>query len=193
VASSGQPWRNSGRITRSYDRAGTYVAGWHFEGVIAMRLQSISRRVVLERGACALSGAMCIPQFPEDHVAPTLAQSSEETIHGYYAAWESGRWHALDLLLADDFTFTSANNDDHISKDAFKVRCWETQIEYIDRFDLKRIIGSGGEAFVIYECHTKNHRVFRNVEYFRLRDGKVEQIECYFGAIGSFASAASTG
>jgi hypothetical protein len=32
---------------------------------------------------------------------------------------------------------------------------------------------------------------FRNVEYFRLRDAKVEAIECDFGAPSSFPSAAS--
>ena len=26
--------------------------------------------------------------------------------------------------------------DDHISKSDFKARCWDTQIAYIDRFDL---------------------------------------------------------
>jgi hypothetical protein len=38
---------------------------------------------------------------------------------------------------------------------------------------------------------TKNGETFRNVEYLRLRDDKVEAIECYFGAQSSFPSAVS--
>jgi len=118
---------------------------------------------------------------------------TEQTIRKYYAAWEKKDWRPIDILLADNFTFTSANNDDHISKSTFKTRCWESQIDFIERFYLQRVIGNGNEAFVMYDCRTKNGKTFRNVEYFRLRDDKVEAIECYFGAQSSFPSAVSSG
>ena len=92
----------------------------------------------------------------------------------------------------DNFTFTSAAGDDHISKSAFKTQCWDTQAKLIDRSDLERVLGSGNEAFVKYLCHTKNGKSFRNVEYLRVRDGKIEAIECYFGGAG-YPSAASKG
>jgi hypothetical protein len=95
--------------------------------------------------------------------------------------------------MADNFTFTSAAGDDHISKSTFKTQCWDTQVDFIDRFDLERVSGRGNEAFVKYLCHTKNGKSFRNVEYFRLRDGKVETIECYFGGKSTFPSAVSKG
>ncbi len=95
--------------------------------------------------------------------------------------------------MADNFTFTSAAGDDHISKSAFKTQCWDTQVNFIDRFDLERVFGSGNEVLVKYLCHTKNGKSFRNVEYFRLRDGKVETIECYFGGKSTFPSAVSNG
>jgi hypothetical protein len=53
------------------------------------------------------------------------------------------------------------------------------------------VFGSGDEAFVMYDCRTKNNKTFRNVEYLRLRDGKVAAIECYFGSQSSFPSAVS--
>jgi hypothetical protein len=53
------------------------------------------------------------------------------------------------------------------------------------------VFGSGNEAFVKYLCHTKNGKSSRNVEYFRLRDGKVETLECYFGGKSTFPSAVS--
>jgi hypothetical protein len=158
-----------------------------------MRKRTMSRRTVLEAGACGLVAAAAIPQIAGAHAEAGLSPRSEETIRRWYAAWEKKDWRPVDNLLADGFTFTSANNDDHIDKSAFKARCWEPQIDFIERFELQRVFGSGNEAFVMYVCRTKNGKTFRNVEYFRLRDYKVETIECYFGAQSSFPSAVSAG
>ncbi len=158
-----------------------------------MRNRSMSRRTMLEAGACALAAAVGVPQISGAHAEAGLSRKNEDTIRKWYAAWEQKDWHPVDVLLADDFTFTSANNDDHISKSTFKTRCWQSQINFIERFDLLRIFGSGNEAFVMYVCHTKNGKTFRNVEYLRLGDHKLEAIECYFGAQSSFPSAVSTG
>jgi SnoaL-like domain len=158
-----------------------------------MRNRTMSRRTMLEAGACALAAAAAIPQTGSAHAQTGLSPTSEQTIRKWYAAWEQKDWHPVDVLLADDFTFTSANNDDHISKSVFKTRCWESQINFIERFDLQRVFGSGNEALVMYVCHTKNGKTFRNVEYIRLGNDKLEAIECYFGAQSSFPSAVSTG
>ncbi len=156
-----------------------------------MRKSSVSRRTVLKAGPCSLAAAAMIPLQAAAR-ASGLSANGEKTIHQWYAAWEKKDWGPLDMLLADNFTFTSAAGDDHISKSAFKKQCWETQIDFIDRFDLQRIFGSGNEAFVLYVCRTKNGKNFRNVEFLRLRDGRLESIECYFGAQSSFPSAVST-
>src|SRR5258708_3728502 len=103
------------------------------------------------------------------------------------------KWYAVDSLLADNFTFTSAAGDDHISKSTFKARCWETQIDVIGHFDLERITTGAEDVFVKYLCHTKDGKSFRNVEYLRIKNGKLQSIECYFGAQSSFPSAVSTG
>jgi ketosteroid isomerase-like protein len=151
------------------------------------------RRMILEAGACALAAAAGIPQIASAREKTGLSSKSDETIRKWYAAWEKKDWRPLDILLADDFTFTSAAGDDHIDKSTFKTRCWESQIDFIDRFDLQRVFGSGNEAFVMYVCRTKNAKTFRNVEYVQLRDDKVAAIECYFGAQSSFPSAVSGG
>lgn len=153
----------------------------------------MSRRNLLEAGACALAGAAGFPGVASAHAWIGLSTSKEEVIRKYYAAWEKKDWGPFDMLLADNFTFTSANDDDHISKSVFKARCWETQIDFIERFELEQVIGNGNEAFVKYLCRTKNGKSFRNVEYFRVTGEKVEAIECYFGAQSSFASAVGGG
>jgi hypothetical protein len=153
----------------------------------------MSRRAALGAGVCGAVAAATIPAIAGAHAETGLSPKNEETIRKYYAAWETRDWHPIDMMLADNFTFTSANNDDHISKSTFKTRCWESQIDFIEGFELERVIGNGNEAFVMYVCRTKNGKTLRNVEYLRLRDAKVEAIECYFGAPSSFPSAVSAG
>jgi ketosteroid isomerase-like protein len=151
----------------------------------------LSRRAVLTASSYALAASLVIPTLASAREATALNSNSRDTIRKWYEGWEKKDWPPLDRLLTDDFTFTSAAGDDHISKDAFKTRCWESQIDFIERFDLRRIFGHGNEALVMYVCRTKNGKSFRNVEYLRLRDDKIEAIECYFGAQSSFPSAVS--
>jgi ketosteroid isomerase-like protein len=121
-------------------------------------------------------------------VGPGLSSENEATIRRWYKGWEQQDWHPLDELLADDFTFSSAAGDDHISKSAFKKNCWETQVGHLQRVDIQQLAGNGDEALVLYAGMTKNGKTFRNVEHLRLKDGKIEAIECYFGAQNSFQS-----
>ena len=151
----------------------------------------MSRRTILKAGTCALAAAVGMPQIASAHAQTGLSPKSDETIRKWYAAWEQKDWRPVDALLADNFTFTSAAGDDHINKSTFKTRCWESQIGFIERFDLQRVFGNGNEALVMYVCRTKNGKTFRNVEYLRLKDDKLEAIECYFGAQSSFPSAVS--
>ncbi len=153
----------------------------------------ISRRRALEAGVCAVAAVASVPGYAATQGSSGLSQADEQAIRKYYAAWEKKDWAPFDALLADNFTFTSANDDDHISKAIFKTRCWETQIDHIARFELLHLYGSNHEALVMYIGSTKNGKKFRNTEYFRLKEGRVEAIECYFGAMSSFASSVSKG
>ena len=154
---------------------------------------TVSRRNLLATGGCALFAAAILPGQARASASGAQNLTNEEVARNWYAAWEKKDWGPVDRLLADNFTFTSAAGDDHISKSTFKTRCWETQIDFIGHFDLERITTGTEDAFVKYLCHTKNGKSFRNVEYLRIKNGKLESIECYFGAQSSFPSAVSTG
>ena len=154
---------------------------------------AVSRRTVLAAGGCALAGAAGFSRAATAFARTDPSGPTGEIIRKNYAAWEKKDWGQLDVLLADNFTFTSAAPDDHISKSAFKAQCWESQSALIQRFELERVLVDGNEAFVKYLCWTKNGKSFRNVEYFRLKDGKIEALECYFGGNLGFPSAASKG
>jgi ketosteroid isomerase-like protein len=153
----------------------------------------VSRRDLLATGAYALVGAVSLPRVGSASAAGGQNLTSDEVVRKWYAAWEKRDWEPVDNLLADNFTFTSAAGDDHISKSTFKTRCWETQIDFIQHFDLERVTTGADDAFVKYLCHTKDGKSFRNVEYLRIKNGKLQSIECYFGEQSSFPSAVSTG
>ena len=157
-----------------------------------MTTTTVSRRNLLATGVCALAGAASLAG---DASASTGERNltNEAIIRRWYAAWENKDLATFNALLADNFTFSSAAGDDHISKSTFKTQCWDTQINFISHFDLERITTGPEDAFVKYLCHTKNGKTFRNVEYLRIKNGRLESIECYFGAQSSFPSAVSSG
>jgi ketosteroid isomerase-like protein len=158
-----------------------------------MTRMTVSRRNLLATGVCALAGAVSLPGSASASALGGQNLTNEEIIRKWYAAWEKADLGTFDALLADNFTFSSAAGDDHISKSTFKTQCWDTQVNFIGQFDLERITTGAEDAFVKYLCHTKNGKSFRNVEYLRIKNEKLQSIECYFGAQSTFPSAVSTG
>ena len=152
----------------------------------------VSRRKMLETD-CALAAAPGLLMTASARREAGSSTATEEIIRRWYKAWVDKDEGQFEALMTDNSTFSSAAGDDHISRSTFKTQCWDTQAKLIDRSDLERVITSDNEAFVKYLCHTKNGKSFRNVEYLRIREGKVETLECYFGAQSSFPSAVSAG
>ena len=157
-----------------------------------MVINSLSRRGVWELGGGALAGVALAATGSARAGQLVDPTSDEAVVRRYFKAWQIKDWAPFDRILADDFTFTSANDDDHISKTAFKKECWDTQIDFIKDFDLEDLMSADGAVFVKYLCHTKNGKEFRNVEYHRVRDHRIVSIECYFGGKSTFASAVAS-
>lgn len=158
-----------------------------------MTVIAMSRRTLFEAGTLAMAAAAVIPETALAQAGKGLDPGTEAIIRKHYKAWHDKDWHTEDMLLADDFTFSSAAGDDHISKSVFKTRCWDNNVNQIKRFDLLRIFGSGNEALVLYDCLTMNDKTFSNVEHFRVRNEKIEALVCYFGAPSNYPSAVSAG
>ena len=158
-----------------------------------MRAITLSRRSLFAVGVITLAGASVISRPARARTRTARGMATEEIVRRWYKAWEQKDWGPLDVLLAENFTFTSAAGDDHFSKSVFKKQCWETQIAFIDHFEIEQLFGQDSEAFVKYLCRTRNGKSFRNVEYLRVRNEKLEAIECYFGGRSTFPSAVSKG
>lgn len=151
-----------------------------------MTEMAMSRRYMLAAaGAGALAGASAM--------GCGRGAPHEAFLRKWYAAWQGTDWAPIDAMTTDDFTFSSAAGDDHISKTTFKSRCWETQKGFVGQFEIEQIFGQGNQVLVKYLCHTKNGKAFRNVEFFQFRDDKIASLECYFGEQNSFPSAVSAG
>jgi ketosteroid isomerase-like protein len=100
-------------------------------------------------------------------------------VKAYYTAFEKKDWNLMQQILADGFTFTSPL-DDHISLKTFKERCWPNAYK-IKRCELEKVVVQGDNAFVIYNGWTTEGKLFRNSDYFKLKDGKISAYECFFG------------
>jgi ketosteroid isomerase-like protein len=123
----------------------------------------------------AMSANACFARKPPNIVM------NEKIIREYYSAYEKKDWHMLELILADGFTFTSPAGDDHISLKQYKEKCWPNASN-TRKFDLEKVIIAGDDAFVTYNGWTNDGRLFRNTERFKLREGKIIENECFFGA-----------
>jgi ketosteroid isomerase-like protein len=106
--------------------------------------------------------------------------TTSDILRSYFSAWERKDRPALEALLADGFTFTSPNDDDHIDVARYFEKCWPGSA-LIQRFLILDLIENGDEAFIRYECEMADGKRFRNTEYFRLEDGKVREVDVYFG------------
>jgi hypothetical protein len=155
-----------------------------------MSANAMSRRNIVKTGAFVLAGTTLLPETAS---ADFESSVNETVIRKWYKAWEKKDkdWGPFDALLADDFTFSSPDGNDHIDKAAFKKNCWDNQIDFIKGSDLELVTVKGDEALVKYLCHTTNGKSFRNVEYLRLRDQRIEEIVCFFGGKMTYPSAVS--
>jgi ketosteroid isomerase-like protein len=105
--------------------------------------------------------------------------SNQKIIRAYYAAYEKKDWNMMTSLLADEFNFTSPN-DNHINLKAYNERYWPNAYK-IKRFDIDKLMVNSDDAFVTYNGWTTDGRVFRNTEYFKFKDGKIKENACFFG------------
>jgi hypothetical protein len=159
-----------------------------------MSASAMSRRNMFKAGAFALAGTALLPEAANADVSDSEASVNEAVIRKWYKAWETKDkdWGPFDAILADDFTFSSPDGNDHISKAAFKKNCWDNQIAFIKKSDLELVLVKGDEALVKYLCHTMNGKSFRNVEYLQLRNQRIEEIVCFFGGNMTYPSAVSS-
>ncbi|MEV0375878.1 nuclear transport factor 2 family protein [Streptomyces sp. NPDC050636] len=106
--------------------------------------------------------------------------SDAEVVRAGFASYLAQDREAMDLLLAEDFVFTSPQ-DDHIGKAAFFERCFPTADRLRSQEILDTVPAGDGRVFVRYEYELKTGARHRNVEVMTVRDGRITETQVYFG------------
>ncbi|MFF1281287.1 nuclear transport factor 2 family protein [Streptomyces sp. NPDC058299] len=83
-------------------------------------------------------------------------------------------------LYADDFTFTSPQ-DDHIDRAAFFARCFPTAGRFTDQRILHIVAVDEELVLVHYEYEPTSGGRYRNVEAVTVRDGHIREVQVFFG------------
>jgi ketosteroid isomerase-like protein len=111
--------------------------------------------------------------------AGLLNSPNEKSVKGWYTAFVNKDWNLMQQVLADGFTFSSPL-DDHIDLKAIQGRCWPNAYK-IKKVDVDKLVENGDDVFVITNGWTTDGKLFRNTDYFKLKDGKIAAYECFFG------------
>ncbi len=82
-------------------------------------------------------------------------------------------------LTADDFTFTSPQ-DDHLDRDTWLERCFPTADHFDSPATTLQVVEVDGVVLHRYEYIVAGS-THRNVEATRVQDGLVHEVEVYFG------------
>ena len=106
--------------------------------------------------------------------------SNSDLIRKYFSAYENKDRKAVESLLTNDFVFTSPY-DYRIDRETYFKRCWPYS-EQSPTYGIEKLFEKGNEAFILYDCKTKNGGSSRNTEFFTIEGSKIKEIEVYFGS-----------
>lgn len=112
--------------------------------------------------------------------------AKEKAAMAYYAGFENKDWNTVSAQFADGFTFTSPNNDDHISIEKFKEKCFSTA-KYVKKVSFIKMAEKDDYLMLQVQINTVDDNIVRNVDVFSFDNaGKIKSIEVFFGAGAKF-------
>jgi ketosteroid isomerase-like protein len=96
-----------------------------------------------------------------------------------YQAYVGNDRAAIEAVIADDFHFTSPR-DNRIDRKTYFEKCWKNS-DTITGFTFVNLVADGERVFVTYEGQRSTGKPFRNTEIVTVRNGKIVEVEVYFG------------
>lgn len=109
-----------------------------------------------------------------------MSDSASEVVEAAFRHYWAQDRDAAVALYADDFTFTSPQ-DDHIDKVAFFERCFPTADRFREQRLLRVVPADGELVFALYEYELTTGERFRNTEVFTVREGLIREVQVFFG------------
>ena len=109
-----------------------------------------------------------------------MTGANEDVVRRNFASYMEGDRATAESLIAEDFVFTSPQ-DDHIDRAAFFERCFPTSEHFVSQ-ELKRVATTGDDVFVMYEYQLRaTGERYRNTELLTVRDGRIVEAQVFFG------------
>ena len=115
-----------------------------------------------------------------DATANTAAKHDAVAIaHAAYEAYVSKDRAAIEVLISDDFHFSSPL-DNRIDRATYFARCWPNS-KTTEGFEFIHLVRNGERVFVTYEARGALGHRFRNTEILTVRGAQIVEVEVYFG------------
>lgn len=105
-----------------------------------------------------------------------------ETVLAQFAAYRVGDRRAARILLDDNMTFTSPQ-DDHLDKTAFLDTCFPTAERFLHQEITAVVEIEPGTVMLRYTAQLRGEEPFSNVEIMKVVEGQITEIEVYFGGV----------
>lgn len=117
---------------------------------------------------------------PSDRPLASIRMERTEVVRAAFEAYLTQDRAAMDALLADDYVFTSPQ-DDHIDRDAFLERCFPTADRVESQVIVDLVETPTGAVCIVYEYVLRTGERHRNVEYITVRGDQLAETQVFFG------------
>lgn len=115
-----------------------------------------------------------------DRPAGPTGMTNTEVVRAAFDAYRAQDRAAAEALIADDYTFTSPQ-DDHLDKAAFLERCFPTADRFRSQVVLELVPAGADGVFLLYEYELDDGQRFRNTEFSRVEGGRLTETQVFFG------------
>jgi ketosteroid isomerase-like protein len=102
-----------------------------------------------------------------------------QVVRDSYRAFETGDRDLAERVFGEGLRF-HAPPDPELDRAGYFERCWPNS-GHLEAFEFVRLFKRGEEVFVTYEARRTDGSRFRNTEVLTVRDGKLVEVEVYFG------------
>ncbi|WP_218220287.1 nuclear transport factor 2 family protein [Nesterenkonia sp. Act20] len=111
-----------------------------------------------------------------------MSRTPLETALAQFAAYRVGDIHAARVLLDEDMTFTSPQ-DDHLDKLTFLEVCFPTAEQFLRQEITLAVEVSPDTVMLRYTAQRAGQPPFSNVELLTVVEGHITEIRVYFGGV----------
>ncbi len=108
-----------------------------------------------------------------------MTRSAIDLAKACFQAYADSDRAALEALVADELRFTSPL-DHGIDRTTYFERCWPNHAQ-VEHFTFVHAVADGDAVSITYIGHRHDGSGFRNTERLRVRDGRITEVEVYFG------------